>query len=106
MDIKKLNRVLIPILIIIIIGLFVDSKNIVASRYGINVSCWATLMSSFITILGVYVTFEYERSQDKKEEKRNNLPFLIYSIKLSVFPYRKKQHRRKKYWITSFLRKK
>ena len=96
MDIKKLNRVLIPILIIIIIGLFVDSKNIVASRYGINVSCWATLMSSFITILGVYVTFEYERSQDKKEEKRNNLPFLIYSIKLSVFPYRKKQHRRKK----------
>ncbi|MBB1094866.1 hypothetical protein H5R92_01350 [Limosilactobacillus sp. BG-MG3-A] len=92
----KINKILFALTIIIILLSFVlDKKNIPISKWNLNVTYWTGIISAATTIMGVYLTFQYEKSRSKEQDKKNNLPVLVYSIELSVYPFREKQRKRK-----------
>lgn len=96
---NKLNKipwtVKVIIIVLIISSFILDNRNIPISKWHLNVTYWTGIISSITTIVGVYLTFQYEKAISKEQNKKNNLPVLVYSIELSVYPFREKQRKRK-----------
>lgn len=96
----KINKILfvstiIILLSFVLVSFVLDKKNIPISKWNLNVTYWTGIISAATTIMGVYLTLQYEKSRNKEQDKKNNLPVLVYSIKLSVYPFREKQRKRK-----------
>lgn len=72
----KINKILFVSTIIILLSFVLDKKNMPISKWNLNVTYWTGIISAATTIMGVYLTLQYEKSRSKEQDKKNNLPVL------------------------------
>lgn len=80
----KYKKIIGAILIFLIFLFILDKNDFIVKCFHLNIEFWSAMLG----FLGVILTILYASYQSRKDERRANRPFLVYSMVLAVYPYR------------------